>query len=108
MIYSIEEIKNIVMPIIKKYNIPAMFLFGSYARGDANENSDLDFLVDTTGTELNSLLKLGALYCELEETFSKPIDLITVGSIMQEPSMPSDVDIKNTIMRERVQLNDVA
>ena len=108
MVYSAEEIKNIVMPIVKRYNIPAIFLFGSYARGEANENSDIDFLVDTTGTGLNSLLTLGALYCDLEEAFEKHIDLITVRSIMQEPKMPSDVDFKNTVLRERVQLNDVA
>ena len=108
MVYSIEVIKNIVMPIVKRYNIPAMFLFGSYARGEANENSDIDFLVDTTGTGLNSLLTLGALYCDLEEAFEKRIDLITVRSIMQESQMPSDEDFKNTVMKERVQLNDVA
>lgn len=108
MVYSIEEIKKIVMPIVKSYDIPAVFLFGSYARGEANEDSDIDFLIDTTGTGLNSLLTLGALYCDLEEAFGKRIDLITVSSIMQEPQMPSDVDFKNTVLKERVQLNDVA
>lgn len=108
MIYSIEQIKKMVAPIVKRYNIPAIFLFGSYARGEANENSDIDFLVDTTGTGLNSLMSLGALYCDLEDAFGKRIDLITVRSIMQEPQMPSDEDFKNTVMKERVQLNDVA
>ena len=56
MIYTLAEIKSRVLPIIQKYNIPAMYLFGSYARGDATEESDLDFLVDTTGTRLTSLL----------------------------------------------------
>ena len=59
MVYSIAEIQNKVLPIIQKYHIPAMYLFGSYARGTANEDSDIDFLVDTTGTELTSLLRLG-------------------------------------------------
>ena len=78
MIYTIEEIRRIITPIAKKYRLPAVYLFGSYARGDATETSDLDFLVDTTGTELRSLLSLGALYTELEEAFQKPIDLITL------------------------------
>ena len=47
MVYSIAEIQNKVLPIIQKYHIPAMYLFGSYARGEATDNSDLDFLVDT-------------------------------------------------------------
>jgi predicted nucleotidyltransferase len=108
MVYTIQEIRSKVLPILVKYRIPAMYLFGSYARGDATEDSDIDFLIDTTGTELTSLLRLGALYCDLEEAFQKPIDLITVRSIMQESSMESDIDFRNTVLKERVRLDDVA
>ncbi len=108
MVYTIQEIRSKVMPLLVKYRIPAMYLFGSYARGDATEDSDIDFLIDTTGTELTSLLRLGALYCDLEEAFQKPIDLITVRSIMQESSMESDIDFRNTVLKERVRLDDVA
>lgn len=108
MVYTIQEIRSKVMPILVKYRIPAMYLFGSYARGDATVDSDIDFLIDTTGTELTSLLRLGALYCDLEEAFQKPIDLITVRSIMQESSMESDIDFRNTVLKERVRLDDVA
>lgn len=108
MVYTLAEIKNKVMPILEKYRIPAMYLFGSYARGNATEDSDIDFLIDTTGTDLTSLLRLGALYCDLEEAFQKPFDLITVGAIMQESTMESDIDFRNTVLRERVRLDDVA
>ena len=108
MVYTIQEIRSKVLPILVKYRIPAMYLFGSYARGDATEDSDIDFLIDTSGTELTSLLRLGALYCDLEEAFQKPIDLITVRSIMQESSMESDIDFRNTVLKERVRLDDVA
>ena len=108
MVYTIQEIRSKIMPILVIYRIPAMYLFGSYARGDATEDSDIDFLIDTTGTELTSLLRLGALYCDLEEAFQKPIDLITVRSIMQESSMESDIDFRNTVLKERVRLDDVA
>ena len=40
MIYTLDEIKSRVLPVIQKYNIPAMYLFGSYARGEATEESD--------------------------------------------------------------------
>ena len=108
MIYTMDEIKKRVFPVIQKYNIPAMYLFGSYARGEATEESDLDFLVDTTGTNLTSLLSLGALYCDLEEVFQKSIDLITVRSVMQNVETESERSFRDTIIRERVKLNDVA
>ena len=108
MIYTIEEIKHRVLPVIEKYNIPAMYLFGSYARGEATDDSDLDFLVDTTGTRLTSLLSLGELYCDLEEIFRKEIDLITVHAIMQDTTAESDRDFRDAVIRERVKLNDVA
>ena len=108
MIYTLDEIKKRVFPVIQKYNIPAMYLFGSYARGEATEESDLDFLVDTTGTNLTSLLALGALYCDLEEVFHKDIDLITVRACLENVVTESDRSFRDTVMRERVKLNDVA
>lgn len=108
MVYSLEEIQRRAAPLIAKYRIPALYLFGSYARGEATEDSDLDFLVDTTGTALTSLLRLGALYCDLEAAFGKPIDLITVGSILQPSPMESDSDFAAAVLRERVKLNAVA
>lgn len=108
MIYSFDEIQRRAAPLIKKYGIPALYLFGSYARGEATDDSDMDFLVDTTGTELTSLLRLGALYCDLEDTFGKAIDLITVSSIMQSSTAESDSDFTATVLKERVKLNAIA
>ena len=45
-IYSIDEIKAMVAPIAEQYGVARIFLFGSYARGEAKPDSDLDFRVD--------------------------------------------------------------
>ena len=108
MIYAIEALKKMIAPIAKKYHLPAVYLFGSYARGTATEVSDIDLLVDTTGTSLTSLLALGALYCDLEEALKKPIDLITISSLEQRAQMPSDLDFRKAVMEERVKLYAVA
>ena len=42
MIYSIQEIQQRIAPIAKQYGLKAVFLFGSYARGEAREDSDID------------------------------------------------------------------
>lgn len=44
-IFTIKDIEVLVKPIAEKYRVKEVYLFGSYARGDADESSDLDFLV---------------------------------------------------------------
>ena len=44
--YSIEELKKIIVPIAVKYHISKVYLFGSFARGDYNELSDIDLRIE--------------------------------------------------------------
>ena len=44
-VFTPEELFALVKPIADKYQIREIYLFGSYARGEADEESDLDFLV---------------------------------------------------------------
>ena len=108
MIYTVEQLCEIIKPIAQRYGLPAVYLFGSYARGTAKDDSDIDLLVDTAGTQIKSLLSLGALYCDLEEALQKPVDLITISSLEQSARMPSEEDFRNVVMKERVTLYDVA
>ena len=106
MVYTTSEIANIINPIAEKHNLKAVFLFGSYARGVAKETSDIDLLVDTTGTALKGLFALGALYCELKEALGKKIDLITESALEQKGQMPSEECFCETIKRERIKIYD--
>ena len=103
-IYTISEITSLSAPIFKKNKITNAYIFGSYARGTANETSDIDFLVDIEGSNVKSLLGLGAVYCELEDVFKKRIDLITTGSLEQKANMPSDLEFRKRVLAERIQL----
>lgn len=108
MVYSIEQIQKLITPIAKKYGLKSVFLFGSYARGTATENSDVDFIIDTSGTEIKSLLGLAAVYCELEEALKKSIDLVTLSSLEQRSQMPSELSFRANLEKERVNIYDVA
>ena len=44
-VFTIADIKALVKHIAEKYNVDEIYLFGSYARNEADQNSDLDFLV---------------------------------------------------------------
>lgn len=74
-IYTLDEIKAIAHPIAKRYGIAALYLFGSYARGEATPQSDIDFRVDRGN--LVDLLELGGLFSELEDSFQKNLDVLT-------------------------------
>lgn len=47
MIYTAEEIRRCITPIAVRYRLKAVYLFGSYARGEATDESDIDLLIDT-------------------------------------------------------------
>ena len=79
-IYSIEEIKRIVAPIAIKYDVDRVFLFGSYARGEANIKSDLDFVIDKG--RLRGL-KLAGMLGDLQESFDKSVDLLTSSGFLK-------------------------
>jgi predicted nucleotidyltransferase len=46
MLHSIQEIKTLVAPVARKFDVTKMWLFGSYARGEATVDSDIDFRFD--------------------------------------------------------------
>ena len=78
-IYTLEQIADIVKPIAAKYNIEAVYLFGSYARGDATAESDLDFLV--FGGDAFRLTLIFAFAEELREAFNKNVDVFEIHEI---------------------------
>ena len=80
-VYSIAEIKNIVSPIAAKHGVDRVYLFGSYARGEASPESDIDLRLDAG--RIRGLFQLGGLYADLEESLDKTLDLITTGGMSQ-------------------------
>lgn len=87
MIYTIDEIKNLVAPVAKKYNIEKVYLFGSYARGEATENSDVDLRIDGD-RDIHSLFELSGLFPDFQDALKKPIDLITTSALRQDMNDP--------------------
>ena len=83
MIYTVEEIRRRVSPVAKKYSLRAVYLFGSYARNEATEDSDVDILIDKTGSTVTGLFDMSNLYNDLTECIDKDIDLITTHSLEQ-------------------------
>ena len=75
-VYTLEEITAKAIPIAKKYGVKKLSLFGSYARGEAYEKSDLDFLYD--GGNFSGWGYFEFVY-DLESEFKCHIDLVSNG-----------------------------
>jgi len=68
-----------IVSILKRYDVKRASFFGSFARGEAKEDSDIDILVEFKGNK--SLLDLVKLEMELEKVLKKKVDIITYNSI---------------------------
>jgi len=93
-IFTLENINRLVKPLAAKYRVKEIYLFGSYARGEADEDSDLDFLV--YGGEDFKLTNILALGEELREVLKKKVDVFEIREVNQ------DSDFYKTIMKEKV------
>ena len=86
-VYSIDAIKEKLLPVLAKYEINYCYLFGSYAKNEAKPTSDIDLLVDTDITGLAFL----NLVEEIRNTLSKKIDLLRLKDL--EPTNPIALEI---------------
>lgn len=75
-VYTIEEIRAKAVPIAKKYGVKRLSLFGSYARGEADSLSDVDFL--TEYGKLRGWDYFSFVY-DLENEFGCHVDLVSNG-----------------------------
>ena len=71
-IYTIKEIKSVIKPIHN--GIKDIYLFGSYARGEAKDSSDIDIYCDKGN--IRTFIDQGLLEDELEEALNKKVDII--------------------------------
>lgn len=76
---TIDEIKAIVGPILKKNKVKKAALFGSMARQDFSETSDVDILVELDDS--NSLLDFVGIKLDLEDALQRKVDLVEYQAI---------------------------
>ena len=89
-VYTLEEIAAIIAPIAARYGVDKIYIFGSYARGEADESSDIDLCIEAVAIKG---LALG-----------KELDLITVKSLKYN----DDNDFKENLEKERVLIYEAA
>lgn len=94
MCYTLTEIKEKTIPIAIAYGIQSLSVFGSYARNEATNNSDIDICVEKG--ELRSLFQYFAFVNELEEKLGCHVDVVTTEI--------EDKQFLDRILKERILL----
>ena len=74
-----KEIRKKILPVLRRYDVERAALFGSFARGESTEGSDIDLLVEFKGEK--SLLDLAGLKIALEELLKMKVDVLTYHSL---------------------------
>ncbi len=83
-----------ILRICAKYGARNVRVFGSAARGEADEESDIDFLVEMEAGR--SLFDLGGLQYELEQLLGRPVDVVSDRGIKPR--------IRDRVLKEAVPL----
>ena len=90
-----DAIKDIVNPILDKYQINRCYLFGSYARREPRENSDVDLLIDTDITGL----KFFSLVEELRTSLHKKVDVVRIKALTADNDLVINVIKEGILLR---------
>lgn len=97
-IYTIDEIADKVRHIAEEYDIDKIYLFGSYARGEATKDSDIDLYVEFSKP-------LGLRYCsfvsDIEERLGGCFDIITKDALYNPATLQNNQQLIRRISEER-------
>ena len=93
-VLSLDLIKNAVSSVCLKYDVSAVYLFGSYAKSKARSDSDIDLMIVSgiEGIEYYQLLN------ELETKLKKKIDLLRLETAIQ------NVKLMNEILKDGIKI----
>ncbi|EOE4935519.1 nucleotidyltransferase domain-containing protein [Enterococcus faecium] len=105
MVLTVEEIKERVKPIAEKYEIPVVYIFGSYARNEATNDSDIDFLVGTTGLpEKYRWSVYSDFFEDLKEAVEHDIDLVELEAFEEPVQFDFNREFFKKMMKERIKI----
>lgn len=78
-VFTVDEIQTVIREVASRYGVEKIVLFGSYARGEATLNSDIDLRIEKG--QIRGLFQLSGFQLDLEERFKTHVDLITTDSL---------------------------
>lgn len=96
-IYTLLQIQMLLHPVFAEHNIRRAILFGSYAKGQAKAQSDIDILVDSG---LKGLAFFGLLE-DVVTSLGKDVDLLDVSQIVPESQVSEEIERSGIVIYEQ-------
>jgi hypothetical protein len=91
-IMSTQTMTQLIAEYFKTQPVLKAWIFGSYARGEQTEESDIDILILPDKSQHFSLFTLSEMYEDLKELLNREVDLITDGGLMPFARESADRD----------------
>jgi predicted nucleotidyltransferase len=91
---QIHSIKDRILEVLKRYPIKKAAIFGSFARGEANNTSDIDLLIESN--QPITLFDVLRLEKELAEVTSRKIDIVEFSAIKNS--------IRTNVLRDAISI----
>ncbi len=94
-VYTIDELRGMILPLLDRYGLESASLFGSYARGEADAASDIDVLL-FGGEDFDALGVFGVAE-RLHRASGKSVDVYEISELNDGP-------FKDAVLRDAVVL----
>ena len=95
VVYTLEQLRDMIAPLVARYGMRQASVFGSYARGEADAESDIDVLLD--GGETFRPINVFAVAEDLHEMSGKRVDVYELRELDEGP-------FRDTVLREAIAL----
>ena len=97
---EIAEIVDKYIAVVKEnYNVVAIILFGSYAKNESTEQSDIDILIDSNGKIRG--LKYFAIIDMIKQKFGKEVDVIEKIEIERNSKIEKEIERTGVVVYEK-------
>lgn len=95
-IYTIEQLKAMLTPVFRVHGVKSAVLFGSYGKGVAGADSDIDLLVDS---RLRGLRFVGLME-DVRSTVDKDVDLLDISHVEDNSKVQEEIQKTGVLLYE--------
>ena len=102
-VYTKSELIAVLRDFSREFQIPAVYLFGSYSRDEATPESDVDIVIDSKN--IHGLLEFERARQYLSSRLGKSIDMISMQAIEDEKDFPYRKAFMSSFLKDRVKID---